>query len=268
MRVRLPAILLSLCLVWSCSFDRTFFPADERPDEITGADQEIVVLRAADGKNIHHVRVKPRSSPKATIFVLHGSGSKVSNWLNLLQPLIDDRYQLFLMEYRGFGRSEGEPSHEAVTSDAHRAFLYLAARDDVRDKPILVLGQSYGGQIAVNLAARFDDDVDVLVTEGAFTSFKDIAVYSTPWFAKSFTWTVFRNPYSSMELIKKTSTPKLIIHSQDDEVVPFLMGERLYASARGKKEFWKTHGKHADALVDYPQEFVSRLNEIVELQHE
>jgi len=259
------AILLCLCLTCGCSFDRTFFPIDTRTDENLGGNQETVVLKAADGRSIQHVMVKPRLTPKATIFVFHGSGSKVSNWLSLLQPLVDDRYQLFLMEYRGFGASEGEPGHDAVASDANRAFRYLAAREDVKDKPILLLGQSYGAQLAINVATRFEDDVSLLVTEGAFTSFRDIAIHTTPWIGKPFTWAVFVNPYSSVELIRNASTPKLIIHSQEDDVVPFFMGEQLYDAASSKKTFWKIRGKHTDALVDYPREFVSRLNEMAEL---
>ena len=268
MRIRTPTILLTLFLLCGCSFDNTFFPVDERLDDNIAANQEDVVLMSADGHNIHHVLIKPYSSPKATIFVFHGSGSKISNWSKLLLPLVEDGYQLFLMEYRGFGISEGDASHKAVALDAHRAFLYLIDREDVRSKPLLILGQSYGGQLAINVAASYPEDVDVLVTEGAFTSFRNIAVYSTPWIGKPFTWTFFRSSYSSVELIKEASMPKLFIHSQDDKVVPFFMGEELFDHAVGKKEIWKIRGRHTDALVDYPDEFVSRINKIAGLAHD
>lgn len=268
MSIRLLAFLQVLCSVSGCSFDGTFFPVDERPDGIARANQEDIALMSTDGNNIHHVLIKPQVDSKATIFVFHGSGSKVSHWTQLLEPLVNNGYQVFLMEYRGFGNSEGEASHENVAADATRAFLYLAGRDDVKNKPLVVLGQSYGGQLAINVAARFPEDVDVLVTEGAFTSFQNIAVYSTPWIGKPFTWTFFRNPYNSMELIKEASMPKLIIHSREDDIVPFFMGEELYALAGSNKEFWQIHGKHADALVEYPDEFVGKLNRIAGLARE
>jgi pimeloyl-ACP methyl ester carboxylesterase len=230
-------------------------------------NQENIVLKSADGKNIHHVLIKPQSNLKATIFVFHGSGSKVANWTKLLKPLLDDGYQLFLMEYRGFGDSEGNASHEAVVADAHRAFLYLVGRDDVKERPLLILGQSYGGQLAIHVAASYPKEVDALVTEGAFTSFRDIAVYSTPWVGKPFTWAFFRNPYSSLKLIPEAAMPKLIIHSQDDDVVPFPMGEELFEHAGDPREFWEIDGKHTDALVDYPAEYVARINRLVGLTH-
>lgn len=109
------------------------------------------------------------------------------------------------------------------------------------------------------------DEVTALITEGAFTSFRDIAIHSSPWFAKPFTWTFFVNPYSSKKLIKDASMPKLIIHSQDDEIVPFFMAKELFEQASGQNEFWKIHGQHADALVNYPAETVSRINKLAGL---
>jgi alpha-beta hydrolase superfamily lysophospholipase len=252
MNIRIVAVMLILSLSIGCSFDSTFFPVDERPDEGANADREDTLLVSADGSSIHHVLIKPQSDPKATIFVFHGSALKVSHWTKLLMPLLDDGYQLFLMEYRGFGRSEGQAGHEAVAADAHRAFLYLINHEDVQNKPLLVLGQSYGGQIAINVAASFPEHVDVLITEGTFTSFRDIAVHSTPWIGKPFTWSFFVNPYNAVRLIEKATMPTLIIHSREDEVVPFSMGEKLFERATTRKEFWKISGQHADALVDYP----------------
>ncbi len=265
MTIRVLTTALTLCLVYGCSFDDTFFPVDTRPDGDTYPNQENVVLMSTDGKNIHHFLIKPRSNPKATIFVFHGSGSTVANWAKLLKPLLEDGYQLFFMEYRGFGNSEGHASHETVVADARRAFLYLIGREDVKNKPLLILGQSYGGQLAINVAASYPGEVDALVTEGTFTSFRSIAVHSTPSIGKPFTWAFFLNPYNSVKSIQEVAAPLLIVHSQEDDVVPFFMGEELFDHAGGYKEFWKTHGKHTDAFVNYPEEFVLRINGIAKL---
>lgn len=265
MRARTLTTMLALCVLCGCSFDSTFFPVDERPNDSSMSNDEDIMLMSADGHRIHHALIKPKPDPKATILVFHGSGSTISNWTKQLIPLVKDGYQLFLMEYRGFGLSEGIPSHEAVAADAHRAFLYLIGREDVTNRPLLVLGQSYGGQLAISVAATYPENVDVLITEGAFTSFREIAVYSTPWIGKPFTWTFFQNPYRSTELIKQATMPKLIIHSLDDEVVPFFMGEELFDRAGSEKELWKIQGQHADALVDFPGEFLSRVNRMAGL---
>ena len=70
MTIRILTTLLALCLVWGCSFDDTFFPVYQRPDHKTDTNQENIVLKSADGMNIHHFLIKSQSNPKATIFVM------------------------------------------------------------------------------------------------------------------------------------------------------------------------------------------------------
>lgn len=263
--IRFPVFALLSLLVCGCSFDETFFPIDEGPDDKVVTSREDIVLKATDGKKIHHMLLKPQSDSKATIFVFQGSGSTAANWVRLLTPLLDNGYQVFLMEYRGFGKSEGKARHEAVVSDAYRAISFLANRTDVRNKKLLLLGQSYGGQLAINVAAKFPEQIDALVIEGAFTSFKDIAVHSAQWFVRPFVWMIFANPYDATRLIRRTSIPVLVIHSREDSVVPLYMGEELYRLARAPKEFWLIDGDHVDVLNDYPEEFIRRVDTLLGL---
>lgn len=257
---RLMLALLPILWLYGCDFSGTFFPVDERPQAAISADHQPVILSSDDGKAIHLVLINPASEVRATVLVFQGSGSTAANWVPLLQPLLQAGYRLFLMDYRGFGRSEGQASHALVLADAHRALRYLVGRDEVRVKPLLVLGQSYGGQLAINVAASYPQLVDALVTEATFTSFRAMAVHTTPWPGKPLVQAIFLEPYDAAELIGAAPMPTLIIHSREDEVVPFHMGQELFNRAAGEKEFWEIDGSHADALVDYPAEFVRRLN--------
>ncbi len=268
MNTRILLLILILSLISGCNFDSTFFPLDERPEATTDVNQERIVLTSGDGLRIDHILVKPAGTPKATIFAFHGSGSKAGNWAKLLNPLVENGYQVFLMEYRGFGDSEGEAGHESVLADASRAFQYLLGREDVKDKKLVLLGQSYGGQLAIRIASEFPDDIEALVIEGTFTSFKNIAVHSTPWIGKPFAWLVVSSPYNSASLIETIHVPTLIIHSREDDQVPFSMGKELYENAAGLKEFWAIKGEHTDALVDYPEEFVARVNKTAGFPHQ
>lgn len=246
-----------------CAFDSTFFPVDVRPGTISTPDYEAVLLTAGDGCVIHHILLKPAGVPIATVFMLHGGGSNILRWSKQAIPLTQSGFQVFLMEYRGFGKSEGTATHENAVADGSNALVYLAARKDVVGRKLLLLGQSYGGQVAVQLAKRHHDLVDALVVEGAFTAFDEIAVYTTPWFAKPFTYLVFRNPYEAKELISRVTVPTLIIHSVDDPMVPYRMGQELYQRAREPKELWTIRGGHVDGLVDYPREYVQRLKRLL-----
>lgn len=250
-------------LVSGCSFDSVFFPLDERPDDTISTNVETISLTASDGVTIIHFLFKPLRKHKATIVVFQGSGSTVANWHSVIHPLIDDGYQVFMMEYRGFGESGGEASHLSVAHDANNAVAYLKTRNDVINDCLMVLGQSYGGQLAIYVAHRNQDIVNGLITEGTFTSFSDEAAYSSPWFFRPLVQILFADPYRAEDLIADIDMSKLIIHSSDDNTVPIEMAKVLFANAKGDKELWEVTGEHVAALIDMPSEYVSKINEVL-----
>ena len=172
-----------------------------------------------------------------------------------------------MMEYRGFGESEGKANHSMVAQDASRALDYLADRNDVKKGCLLVLGQSYGGQLAIYVAHQHPELVDALIVEGTFTSFSDEAAHSSPLIIRPLVKTIFSEPYISKKLIGDIKLPVLIIHSSDDKVVPFSMAKKLYSNANDDKELWKVRGKHVAALIDSPEEYVSRIDNLLQCSH-
>jgi len=247
-------------LLSACSFNSVFFPIDDRPNDAFDLDIEKVLLVSHDSKKIQHYLFKPDQPTKATIFVFQGSGSKVINWFKVVKPLVDNGYQVFMMEYRGFGDSEGDAHHNVVANDASEALKYLEGRADVKSKPLLVLGQSYGGQLAIYVTHKNQSLVDGLITEGTFTSFSEEAAYSSPWFVTPLVKLIVSNDYESQKLIQDIRTNKLFIHSKEDKVVPFNMAQTLFNKASGNKELWAIDGKHVAGLVNKPIEYVSKVN--------
>lgn len=259
---KLMVLLVFSGLIAGCAFNGVFFPTDNRPDEEISRSYQTIPLTAADGNVIQHFMFKPEQPPKATIFVFQGSGSKVVNWYKVIKPIVDDGFQVFMMEYRGFGKSQGNAEHLLVAQDAINALGYLANREDVSGKPILLLGQSYGGQLAIYAARQKPQLADAIITEGTFSSFSEEAAYSVPNVFSPLVKAIFRDPYVAHELIAEISAPALIIHSEEDKVVPFHMAETLYAQLKGRKTLWRIQGKHVAALVEQPQAFVDKLNEL------
>jgi fermentation-respiration switch protein FrsA (DUF1100 family) len=267
MTVRFFIFLLTVFLS-ACSFNSVFFPLDERPDE--SADEiaiERVELVASDGKKIQHYFFRSNNSSKATIFVFHGSGSKVINWLKVVKPLIANGYQVFMMEYRGFGSSQGSADHNLVANDANVALQYLAGRIDVKDKPLLVLGQSYGGQLAIFVTHKNQLLIDGLITEGTYTSFSEEAASFSPWPISSLVNLIVANEYESQELIKDIGINKLFIHSKEDKIVPFYMAQLLYNKATDNKDLWVINGKHISGLLDKPVKYVSKIDGMLNKAH-
>ena len=253
--------LICVLLIAGCSFNGVFFPVDERPDDAIDRKVETIQLRSFDGTQIKHYLFKPDQEHKATIFALQGSGSKVVNWYKVIKPLVDDGYQVFMMEYRGFGESNGEASHATIAQDASNALTYLVSRNDVKNGRVIVLGQSYGGQLAIYVTHKHPEQVDGIVTEGTFTSFSDEAAYFTPWPFRPLVKAIFSEPYVSKDLIADINAPLLIIHSTEDKVVPFSMAKTLQEKAKNNSELWQISGKHVAGLIDLPNDYVAKINE-------
>ena len=264
MTIKLLICLLSF-LLSACSFNSVFFPIDERLADVVDIEKiERIELVSSDGKKVQHYLFNADHDSKATIFVFHGSGSTVLNWYKVIEPLIDDGYQVFMMEYRGFGISEGHASHDSVAFDANVALRYLADRIEVETKPLLVMGQSYGGQLAIYVTHQNQHLVDGLITEGTFTSFSEEAASFSPWPISSLVNLIVSNEYKSLALIQEIRTNKLFIHSKEDKVVPFNMAQQLYNKAIGQKELWAINGKHVAGLIDKPIEYLSKVNELLQ----
>lgn len=261
--MRAVSLFLLLTLLGGCSFNSTFFPTDNRTPSSISLAHEVVILKADDGRNIHHVLFTPRSVIRASIVLFHGSGSTVANWAHVIEPLVDAGFQVFMMEYRGFGLSEGRANHRNTAGDATRAVQFFLTSGHVKGKPLLVMGQSYGGQPAIYASERMREHIDGLILEGAFTSFKEIAIESVPVGLKTLTRVVFATEYEAIELMHSIDAPVLVIHSKDDSVVPFEMGMQLFEAAAGRKEMLVVRGNHVDALLDNPDQVIQSIRAMI-----
>ncbi len=254
--------ILALTAVTSCAFNSVFFPIDTRPDDPVDSTFELIELTAEDGLAIQHYLIKPKIAPKATLFVLHGSGSKVLNWVKVVKPFVEDGYQVFMMEYRGFGNAKGTATHDNVATDALAALEYLQHRPDVKNKPLILLGQSYGGQPAIYATAYNKGKIDGLVLEGTFASFSEQAAFSSPWPVSPLVQVLVSDSYIAKSLIKEVEVPVLLIHSKEDRVVPFQMAEELLRHTGDKVQLWEINGKHVSGLTTRPEEYVSKINQV------
>lgn len=247
-------VIVACSFLASCAYNGLFFPLDSRQPNALDVVVESHQLSSFDNNPLNVSVIKPKGNVKAVLFVLHGSGSTVNNWVHVVQNMADYGYEIVMMEYRGFAGSSGEAGHLNVVQDAKQVLNWLNQQYDRKALPMLVMGQSYGGQIAISIVEENPELADGLITEGAFTSFKDIAVNTTPTFVRFFTWLTFAEPYNGRERLSNITLPKLIIHSNDDKVVPFFMGQTLYKSALAPKQFMEVSGGHITATKEHAQQ--------------
>lgn len=139
---------------------------------------------------------------------------------------------VFMFDYSGFGFSEGKPTRNNVLVDALSTLDYIKTREDIKNTNILLYGQSLGGHLGAMVSATLSD-IEGLITEGAFSSHKDIGGHMVPVLGKIFV----KQGYSALKSIKEYHKPLLVIHSTQDSTIPFFMSRKLYDAANEPKEF-------------------------------
>ncbi len=204
------------------------------------AGGEEVWLRARDGVRLHGIWFE-HPKPAGTVLFCHGNTSNVGRCLGIAAMYVRLGYAVLLFDYRGYGRSEGRPSEQGTCLDVTAAWEYLLGERGIAPGDIVVAGRSLGAAIAAWLAAR--NPPRALVLESAFTSLADLAVERYRWFPVR--W-LMRYRYSVVEQIALLRCPLLIIHSREDELVPFSHAERLYALAPDPKRLLEIAGPHRD----------------------
>jgi fermentation-respiration switch protein FrsA (DUF1100 family) len=152
--------------------------------------------------------------------------------------------EVFIVDYRGYGKSEGQPSEEGLYLDGEAAWKYLTLERGVSPDRIIIFGKSLGGAVAVDLASKVK--AAGLIVQSSFTSASDLAAIVMPFIPRSFIRTRMR----SIEKVASVSCPKLFIHSRTDEVIPFELGQRLFEAAPEPKQFYEVKGAlHNDTYI-------------------
>ncbi|OFY32164.1 MAG: hypothetical protein A2275_18360 [Bacteroidetes bacterium RIFOXYA12_FULL_35_11] len=224
---------------------------------------EEVWINTEDNVKINGLFIKSKSEAIATILFLHGNAGNLSGWKTTLETLVKNGFNVFIIDYQGFGKSEGKPKHKNLFKDSEAALFYMKKRNDTAKTKIIVLGTSIGGHLAVSLTDKHQDKIDALVIEGAFTTHNEIATAIVPWLFKPFVKILVRSKFKAKKHIKNVKIPKMIVHSAEDVVIPFRMGKKLHELAAEPKTFWEIKGKHIHGLKLYPDEYVQRLKELV-----
>lgn len=219
-----------------------------------GLDYETVKITTADRITLDGWFV-PASPAKGVILFLHGNGGNISHRLDSLRIFNNLGFSTLIIDYRGYGRSQGKPSEQGTYLDAEAAWRYLTEVRNVRERQIVIFGRSLGGAVAAHLAAQATPKA--LVLESVFTSVPDLGAELYPWLPVRL---LSRFDYNVAERLRKISCPVLIVHSPDDEIIPFAHGRALYAAARPPKEFLQIHGGHNEGFMLSGREYLHGLD--------
>jgi len=202
-----------------------------------GLEYEEVYFPAADGVQLHGWWVPKPGAPVLLWF--HGNAGNISHRLENLKLLWElVGVQVFIFDYREYGKSQGRISREGTYRDAAAAYRYVSQSRGVPGEEIILFGRSLGTALAVDLAVK--EPCRALILESAFTNSQDMARLYAPFL---FDWRP-RVPYDNLGKIDKIRVPVLIIHGENDEIIPVDMSRRLFAAASEPKELYIIPGAH------------------------
>jgi fermentation-respiration switch protein FrsA (DUF1100 family) len=197
-------------------------------------------FETSDGVRLHGWWARPGEADLGTadmvLLFFHGNAGNLSDRAELMMRLVRLPVQVFMIDYRGYGRSEGRPSEQGLYRDADAAWRYLTRDRGVRPTQIVVFGKSLGGAVGVDLASRVNPAG--VIVQSSFTSVPDMAAHHYPVIPRA----LIRTRMDSLSKIAAVRAPKLHIHSRADEVVPYELGVRLYEAAPKPKRFYEVEG--------------------------
>ena len=219
-----------------------FVPPTPAP-ESRYPELEDVWLTASDGTRIHSWFCRPAVAEPGgghvpietdmTLLWLHGNAGHIAARYDIIDLFTRIPVNVLIIDYRGYGRSEGQPTEAGVYLDAAAAWRYLTEDCGITGDRIVIFGKSLGGGPATELASKVE--AAGLILQSTFTSIPDLANACYPFIPKF----VVRSRMSSIDKIGTIDYPKMIIHSPADEIIPYRMGRRLFDAASEPKTFYK-----------------------------
>ncbi len=221
---------------------------------------ESVMYTNSNGNKLNGWMLKPKKiTPQITLLHFHGNAGCLLSQYRAMSPLLDKGFQIFIFDYSGFGFSEGKATRRNVLIDANSTLSYLKERTDVKSTKLVIYGQSLGGHLSAVVAANRQAEIDALVIEAAFSSHKDIGAHFVPFFGRIF----IKDGYSAKKSIHNYHKPLLVIHSTEDELIPFKLGKKIYAAANPPKDFFEIKHCHICGPTYYPDEIAAKIKLMV-----
>jgi uncharacterized protein len=240
-----------------------FYPAAslEKSPRDVGLEFEDIFFTTHDGIRLHGWFV-PHRDAKSTLVWFHGNAGNISHRVENLK-LLHERVKtnIFIFDYRGYGRSEGQPSEEGTYLDGAAALDLIGKRiGDASGKNTILFGRSLGAAVAAEMATRFSSQA--LILESPFISIPAMARVIFPYVPLG---VFLRTKYDVREKIKRIKAPLLVLHGDHDEIVPFEHGKIVFEAAPQPKKFFAITGAaHNDTYVVGGENYFRQIRQFID----
>jgi alpha-beta hydrolase superfamily lysophospholipase len=238
--------ILLLLLLTSCT--HLFYqPSDKqfyRPEQFKLAHEELW-FKSSDGTKLHGWFLKARGKSKGTIVQFHGNAENMSSHFLSLAWIVNEGYNLFTFDYRGYWLSEGGPDIDGVYQDSMVALdKALELHEKAGGKQFVIFGQSLGGAIALRAIPDFKENkkITLIVQDSTFSSYEKVAAdklrsFWLTWPFSPLAYPLVSDKYSSEPYFSKITWPTLVITGGQDQVMPAKFGKRIYKGIASKKKW-------------------------------
>lgn len=236
-----------------------FFPISEHAQTPNdwGMEYEDVFLNADNKVRLHGWYI-PRQGARKVVLFFHGNAGNISHRGESVEVFHRLGLNVFIIDYRGYGKSTGKPSEKGMYADARTAWHYLNQERAIDEKDIIVFGRSLGGVIASQLATEVHPGK--LIIESAFSSSRDMARAIFPFISNVI---LMRYCFNTAENMKQIQSPVLVAHSPDDDIIPFSHGEKIFQAANDPKTFLKMRGDHNNGFLASQPEYEQGLKAFI-----
>ena len=207
-----------------------------------GLRWEPIALKTADGVALKAWWIPGPAEESKAMLCLHGNAGNLSHRTDKMRIFHDAGAAQLWVEWRGYGQSAGRPSEKGLIRDADAGLVWLMTR--VPAGGIVVYGESMGSGPAVELAAR--GGLGGLILDGAFSSIRDMARVVVPWLPAF----VIATRFDNLSKLPQVPMPVLVLHSPQDEIVPFAQARRNFEALQSPKRFVELKGGHDDGFLD------------------
>lgn len=235
------------------------FPHGNWQPETYGLKAEDCFFVTTDSVRLHgwFFRV---DNAKATLLWCHGNAGNITHRLDNISKLLPLGIDVFIFDYRGYGKSEGQPSEEGIYNDALAAYDYLTRMRGVDSSSVILFGRSLGAVVAIQVAAK--RTCRGLIVESGFSSAKDMA---RELFSVVPVHLFLESKFDAISKISAIHVPVLFVHGTNDRTVPIHLGKKLFEQANEPKSFYEIPGAdHNDTYVVGGHEYFLRLGQFID----
>ena len=223
---------------------------------------EDLTLITSDNERINAWYILAKNTTTKTVLFFHGNAGNISHRLETIKIYNQLDFNFLIFDYRGFGLSTGKPSEQGTYLDADTVWKYLIEEKKLDAKDIIIAGRSLGGGVATELAKKVQPAM--LILESTFTSMPEVSAEHYPFMPTNL---IVKHKYETNHKLKQILCPIVIVHSTNDEVIPFEHSQRNFSAANKPKQFITLRGGHGSGFLlskeDYLRGLQKAFNEML-----